>query len=218
MRKSYVIFLLVCFFTSLTLTSNTVSATTWVGLEPEEVLERAEVIIIGTYDFTSEPQPRQFIFQGFDFNVKSVYKGDIHDQTITAGLDIFDLGWADEFQSEDGEFLLFLENSEYHDFLIPVGGPNGMIQIKNGKVEGFVEESSLFYEDFLETQTARAVDEQSDPENNNLLIFLSVSATALVMRHNDVIKKYGDESIVWDQLQENKKVESLSSIHYCDTG
>lgn len=41
---------------------------------------------------------------------------------------------------------------------------------------------------------------------------------ALVMRHNDVIKKYGDESIVWDQLQENKKVESLSSIHYCDTG
>lgn len=35
---------------------------------------------------------------------------------------------------------------------------------------------------------------------------------ALVMRHNDVIKKYGDESIVWDQLQENKKVESLSSF------
>ncbi|GAA4074256.1 hypothetical protein GCM10022410_19300 [Amphibacillus indicireducens] len=35
---------------------------------------------------------------------------------------------------------------------------------------------------------------------------------ALVMRHNDVIKKYADESIVWDQLQENKKVESLSSF------
>ncbi|WP_344912636.1 hypothetical protein [Amphibacillus indicireducens] len=32
------------------------------------------------------------------------------------------------------------------------------------------------------------------------------------MRHNDVIKKYADESIVWDQLQENKKVESLSSF------
>lgn len=162
------------------LSSNTVKATSWVVLEPEEVLERAEVIILGTYDFTSEPQPSQIVFQGFDFNVKSVYRGDIHDQTITAGLDIFDLGWADEFQSEDGEFLLFLENSEYHDFLIPVGGPNGMIQLKNGKVEEFEIERNLFYEDFLETETARAVDEQSDPENNNVLIFLSVSATALV--------------------------------------
>lgn len=180
MRKPSVVPLLVCLFTSLIITSQPVSATSWVGLEPQEVLERAEVIIMGTYDFTSEPEPSQFVFQGFDFKVKSVYKGDIHDQTITAGLDYLDLGWADEFQNEDGEFLLFLENSEYHDFLIPVGGPNGMIQIKNGKVEEFEIERNLFYEDFLETETARAVDEQSDPENNNVLIFLSVSATALV--------------------------------------
>ena len=40
-----------------------------------------------------------------------------------------------------------------------------------------------------------------------ILIDLTV---ALVMRDNDVIKKYADESIVWDQLQENKKVEGLS--------
>lgn len=35
---------------------------------------------------------------------------------------------------------------------------------------------------------------------------------ALVMRDNDVIKKYVNESIVWDQLQENRKVEGLNSF------
>lgn len=180
MRKPSVVPLLVCLFTSLIITSQPVSATSWVGLEPQEVLERAEVIIMGTYDFTSEPEPSQFVFQGFNFKVKSVYKGDIHDQTITAGLDYLDLGWADEFQNEDGEFLLFLENSEYHDFLIPVGGPNGMIQIKNGKVEAFDDERSPFYEDFLEEQTARTIEEITNNENNESYLFLAVSATALV--------------------------------------
>jgi hypothetical protein len=35
---------------------------------------------------------------------------------------------------------------------------------------------------------------------------------ALLKRDNDIIKKYADESIVWYQLQENKKVEGQRSF------
>jgi len=35
---------------------------------------------------------------------------------------------------------------------------------------------------------------------------------AILKRDNDTIEKYADEFIVWDQLQENRKVENLSSF------
>lgn len=104
----------------------TVTATSWGGLEPEEVNDKAEVIVLGTYDFSSKPISSQFIFQGVVFNVKSVYRGDVSEQLI-AGIDVYDASWAEEFQSEDGEFLLFLEKSDQANFLTPVAGPNGMI-------------------------------------------------------------------------------------------
>ena len=41
-----------------------VSATSWVVLEPEQVVERADVIVRGTYDFSSKPELSDFVFQG----------------------------------------------------------------------------------------------------------------------------------------------------------
>ena len=135
MRKSYYILLLASFFLSIMITSITASATSWVELKPQEVVDRAEVILTGKYDFTSKPKPSGFVFQGLDFNIKNVYKGEVSEHIITAGIDYNDVGWAEEFQTDEGEFLLLLEKSKDADFLIPVGGPNGMIQVYKGKVE-----------------------------------------------------------------------------------
>ena len=179
MRKPCTILLFASFYITLLMISNPVLARSWVKIEPEEVLDRAEVIIIGKYDFTSEPKPGESVFQGLDFNVKNMYKGEIHAQTIIAGLDYNDVGWAEDFQNEGGEFLLFLENSEYADFLVPVGGPNGMIEIQNGKVEDFDNERQLFFEDFLKSQPEKsdtANNSQSDESN----LYLYVSGSVLV--------------------------------------
>lgn len=46
--------LLACSFLFLVVTS--VSATSWAELELQEVLERAEVIVMGQYDFSSKPK------------------------------------------------------------------------------------------------------------------------------------------------------------------
>lgn len=64
----------------------TVSATKWVELKPQEVVDRAEVIITGKYDFTSKPKSSGFIFQGFSFHIHNVYKGDVSGK-ITVGID-----------------------------------------------------------------------------------------------------------------------------------
>ena len=184
MRKSCYILLFSSFFLSIMIISNTVSATSWVELKPQEVVDRSEVIITGKYDFTSKPKPSGFVFQGLGFNIKNVYKGDVYEQIITAGIDYNDVGWAEEFQNEEGEFLLLLEKSKDADFLIPVGGPNGMIQVYNGKVEEPNDERRTFFEDFLKSQPQKTIEKKvendNDSQNNNPYLLLYVSASILV--------------------------------------
>lgn len=126
------------------------SATSWVDLKPQEVLQRAEVIVQGTYDFTSEKQKGKLIWTGYKFNITKTYKGNVSEK-ITAGIDVMDVGWVDEFQKQDGEFLLFLEQGENAAFLTPVAGPNGMITLKDGKVVNTNEQETKFFEDFIST-------------------------------------------------------------------
>lgn len=182
MRKSCYLLLISFFFSFVLIISDTASATSWVELKPQEVVNRAEVIVTGKYDFTSKPKPSRFIFQGHDFKIKNVYKGEVSEQIITAGIDYNDTGWAEEFQNEDGEFLLLLEKSKDADFLIPVGGPNGMIQIYNGKIEESNDERRTFFEDILTTQPLKIMatkvenDNDSQYDNSNLLLYVSTSA------------------------------------------
>lgn len=184
MQKSGYILFIASFFLSIMIIGNIVSATSWVELKPQDVVDRAEVIITGKYDFTSKPKPSGFVFQGLDFNIKSVYKGDVSEQIITAGIDYNDVGWAEHFQNEEGEFLLFLEKSKDADFLIPVGGPNGMIQVYNGKVVAANDERRTFFEDFLKSQPQKTietkVENDNDRQNNKSYQFLYVSASVLV--------------------------------------
>lgn len=160
-----------------------VIATSWVEIEPEEVNKKATVIVTGTYDFSSKSIPSDFIFAGVVFNVKSVYRGEVSEQII-AGIDMFDVGWAEEFQSEGGEFLLLLEESVDADFLIPVSGPNGMIEIKNGDVVNQNKKSSAFYESILNKQPKKPSQNSHQLESEKKTksyIPLYVSAVALII-------------------------------------
>lgn len=183
MRKSRYTLLFASFIFSIMTISNTVSATKWVELKPQEVVDRAEFIVVGKYDFTSKGKPSEFVFQGFDFNIISVYKGDITKQ-FTAGIDYNDVGWAEEFQKEGGEFLLFLEKSKDAEFLIPVGGPNGMVQVNDGKVEEPNDNRRTFFEDFLKSHPEKTIDlvfkTQNDDPNEKTYLPLYVSAIVLI--------------------------------------
>ena len=157
-KLRYVLFFLTIFI-GLMIVGASVSATSWVELDPQEVSDRAEVIVIGKYDFTSKSISSDFIFQGYEFNVTSVYKGEAS-KKLLVGIDGNDVGWAEEFQNDGGEFLLFLEKAE-DEILLPVGGPNGMIQLFNGKVEHHNDASKSFYEEFLKEQSKKQPKELS---------------------------------------------------------
>jgi hypothetical protein len=170
MNLRRIIFCIVLFLTSFSLVSTSVVATSWVVLQPQEVVNRAEVVVIGKYDFSSKPVPGgQSIFEGINFEVTKVYKGENIPSTITAGIDNFDNGWVDEFQQQGGEMLLFLEKKD-PSFLTPVGGPNGMIQINNGQVVHPEEKIRNFYDDFLKEDPKEPVTEEIIQEVSNTQI------------------------------------------------
>lgn len=73
MRKLLCALFTATIFLSMMVVTN-VSATSWVEMDPEEVSERAEVVVSGTYDFTGKAVPSDFIFAGFTFNVENVYR------------------------------------------------------------------------------------------------------------------------------------------------
>jgi hypothetical protein len=163
-----IIFCIVLFLISFSIGSIQVEATSWVVLEPQEVVSRAEVVVLGKYDFSSKPVPGggQSIFDGIKFEVIKVYKGENIPSTITAGIDNFDNGWVDEFQQQGGEMLLFLEKKD-PNFLTPVGGPNGMIQINNGQVIHPVEKIRTFYDNYLKEEPKESVTEEINQEVSN---------------------------------------------------
>jgi len=149
----------------------TALATSWAEIEPMEVSKRAEVIVKGTYDFSSEPKKSGWTFRGYKFYVNQVFRGDVPKQ-IVAGIDSFDVGWAEEFQSKGGEFLLLLEKNEKVDFLVPVGGPNGMVQVVDGKVKSHKDGVKGFYEDLLKAKANTSGDELELNEERHRPMYL----------------------------------------------
>src|SRR5690606_9250739 len=136
---------------------NTVKATSWVDLKPEEVLERATVIVQGTYDFSKKLKGSNSIWIGYAFNVEQVYKGSAS-STIIAGIDGNDTGWVDAIQREHGSFVLFLEQQDGVDFLTPVGGPNGMIHMQNNEIQHHDENDREFFSQFLKNTNSYSPD------------------------------------------------------------
>ena len=83
-----------------------VEATSWIELEAEEVSDRAQVIVRGTYNFSEKEMFNDSNFQKVEFQVNRVYRGDAA-EIISAGIDQYDLGWAEEFQAEGANFFYF---------------------------------------------------------------------------------------------------------------
>lgn len=152
----HITMIFISMFLSVMLINSEAHATSWAEVEPEEVYKRAEVIVVGQYDFTSKPKGRNMLFTSYEFKVQKVYKGDVPNK-IRAGIDGYDVGWADEFQKGGGKFLLFLDKNKEFSFLTPVGGPNGMIQMSDGKVQHHNVKSRTYYEEFLKTQTEKPI-------------------------------------------------------------
>jgi hypothetical protein len=181
-RFVYQLFVMTVFL-SMMIVSTSVSATSWIEMEPQEVSDRAEVVVSGTYDFSSKPIGSKFIFSGYTFAVEKVYKGEATEQII-AGIDMYDVGWAEEFQNEGGEFLLFLEKSDSATFLTPVGGANGMVQVLRGVVNNENEEISAYYTDYLKKNHRSPNGENNvaliDKQNSSEFIPLYKGVIALV--------------------------------------
>ena len=76
-----------------------VKATSWIELEAEEVNDRAQVIVRGTYNFSKKAMFNYSDFQRVDFQVNRVYRGEAA-EIMSVGIDENDLGWAEEFQAE----------------------------------------------------------------------------------------------------------------------
>lgn len=132
-----------------------VSATSWVRLEPAEVVKRAKVAVVGKYDFSGEPLKGEGpLGNGYNFIVEKAYKGDEVAAILKVGIDMFDVGWAKEFQQQGGTFLLFLEEGSGDKYLVPVGGPNGMIQMVDGKVHEEDTGRREFYENYIKEHEA----------------------------------------------------------------
>ena len=171
MENLYRKFILLSIFFSIILASHIlpVSATKWIELEPQEIVDSAEVIVVGQYDFSSKPMSSNFIFQGFPFHITKVYRGEVFTPLIV-GIDEYDVGWVKRFQNADGEFILFLKKNDEATFLVPVGGPNGMIQLSNGEIQRLNDKNKTFFEDFLKKQTEKTAITKHEPPKQDISV------------------------------------------------
>lgn len=167
---TYILILLGTIFFNFSL----VCATSWIKLEPIEVDKRAEIVVYGTYDLDnrlSTSKKSTGVFTKANFLVTKYYRGNGPSE-ITAGIDMYDIGWVKEFQEEGGCFLLFLERDKNDkDFLTPIAGPNGMVQVINEKVKASNIQEEKYYNNILQNQnTIKPIPVE---KNNKLYIIIA---------------------------------------------
>ncbi len=151
-------------------------ATKWLELNPEMVESRSQVIVLGTYNFKSKQKSSKGNFYGRQFQVEKVYKGKAT-ETITAGIDVYDKGWAEEYQQDGGKFLLFWEKTKEARFLVPVAGPNGMVQVQDGRI---LSGHEGFYGKILSGEARTPSPAESNNDGGHLLEALLFSLTGLI--------------------------------------
>ena len=109
-------------------------ATQWITLDPEEVMERANLIVVGQYDFSKDPMRTvRRLYRPYEFKVSKTIKGE-PPSPLLAGIHTQDISRMIEFQEQGGEFLLFLEKESHSKYALPVGGPNGTLMLMDGEL------------------------------------------------------------------------------------
>lgn len=165
----------------LAYTNSVVHATSWAMLAPEEVEQRATLVVSGSYIFNGNNRRTSSLWSPTGFQVDKVHKG-AAEASLTVGIDMYDEGWVGNHQLSGGSFLLFLEMDD-DGLLVPVGGPNGMIQIMNGTLSHHQPESAAFYEAFLQQNPGTAPEpsqQQGNPGQPRVSLYLmAAGAVAL---------------------------------------
>jgi hypothetical protein len=142
------------------LVPTTSSATSWKKLKPSDVVNRAEVIILGTYDFAKSDgkMSSNGLWTPYKFKVEKYIRSSGND-TFNVGINYADISWAKELQEKGGKFLLLLvKDSQDSNLLVPVGGPNGMIEFLDGKIQNQSSADAVIYSDLL-----KSIEPQSNP-------------------------------------------------------
>ncbi|WP_051287023.1 hypothetical protein [Paenibacillus taiwanensis] len=133
-----------------------VDATSWIRMEPEMVVQRAQLVVTGVYAFSDSASDPSSMWEGYNFTVSHVIKGH-SPQMITAGIDRYDQQGAVEHQNAGGEYLLFLERDLETNLMTPVGGPNGMVRLKDTKVQQPEDPyAQLYFTQYLATHGIEA--------------------------------------------------------------
>ena len=149
-------------------------ATSWAKFKPQEVIDKSQMIVSGKYHIPFD----QGIFNKgmwvpFRFQVDKYYKGS-GKHSIRVAIEQFDVGRAKKFQDKGGSFLLFLYKDK-EDFWIPVGGPNGMIQIENGKITNLTQDEIKYYEEYLaKLKPQSIVQKNSEQESSKTVPLLLI--------------------------------------------
>lgn len=138
-------------------------ATSWISLKSEEVEKRAQIVVSGRYD-TGKQYKSIDMWAPFNFKVDAYYKGS-GPEVILSSIENFDVGWSVEHQDKGGSFLLFLEKHPTKEGLwVPVAGPNGMVLLKDGKVQALDSTKNSFYEKYLAEMQGSQPEEASASE------------------------------------------------------
>lgn len=147
--------LLLLFFLGVFLLNPGVAyGTSWIRLQPEEIISRSDIIVFGKYEFDGGKlsKPYDQMWYPFKFKVEKYYKGS-GGEFITTGIETFDISWVKEFQGKGGSFFLFLERDDKDkDMMIPVAGPNGMIMVLNNSIQSQSSVDVSKFNDFLSNQ------------------------------------------------------------------
>ncbi len=129
-------------------------ATSWIKLSAKEVIGDAEVVVQGEYDLSGfdRKMADSRMWIPFKFRVDRYYRGSGSD-IIETTIQPFDMGWVKEFQEKNGVFILFLKRDNQNGgLLIPVGGPNGMVQFLNGTIQNQSPDDIIMFNEFLGSQ------------------------------------------------------------------
>ncbi len=128
-----------------------VQSSTREQLTPDEVYEKADVIVLGTLQLDKEPVSN-FIFRGYPFKVEKVIRGEDIPKVITAGIEMYDVPSMESFQKNEGRYLLFLEENEMTGFMTSVGGSQGMVKVKYSVILSpkYVQFNVLLHRDLMQ--------------------------------------------------------------------
>jgi hypothetical protein len=159
MKKRLVLWGILLFMAVSFVTPRNGYATSWKKLSANEVISSAEVIVQGSYDQNGFNQYDYIggLWVPFKFRVERYYKG-TGTTIIDAAIPNLDIGWVKKFQENNGSFILFLKrDSQNAELFIPVGGPNGMVQLMNGIIQNQSPVELATYEKYIESQVLEPV-------------------------------------------------------------